>query len=340
MPKIVAGSSVGSLLAGIVGTHTREELLREFTPRMIEDGIFYSAKEPYTLVNRLKMFFSKGHTVDMVVFERFVRSAIGEYTFQEAYDKTGIILNITATDPEHNDTIRLLNYLTAPNVMIWSAVCASCAIPYVFPAHEILCKNHLGEIVPYIPERSFIDGSLAADLPTQNLSELFNVNCFIVSQVNPWVVPFMSSNKINRRSMLGVLTKILEFMRDVVVGEIKHRFNQLVQFHLVPVNLKKWVNLVTQNYHGHLTIFPIVQWRELLGIVDNPTPEDFMRCEQGSAVRTYAHVSFIKNIMTIEMALDKHYRSVKRRILYNLSRMNLTDDGKENVENSPQKSEV
>jgi len=27
----------------------------------------------------------------------------------------------------------------------------------------------------------FVDGSIGADLPMKNLSELFNVNCFIVS---------------------------------------------------------------------------------------------------------------------------------------------------------------
>ena len=33
--------------------------------------------------------------------------------------------------------------------------------------------------------RKFLDGSIGADLPMQTISELFNVNCFIVSQTNP-----------------------------------------------------------------------------------------------------------------------------------------------------------
>lgn len=36
--------------------------------------------------------------------------------------------------------------------------------------------------------RKFVDGSIGADLPMQKLSELFNVNFFIVSQVNPWYI--------------------------------------------------------------------------------------------------------------------------------------------------------
>lgn len=37
-----------------------------------------------------------------------------------------------------------------------------------------------------------MDGSVGSDLPMQRLTELFNVNTFIVSQVNPHVCPFVS----------------------------------------------------------------------------------------------------------------------------------------------------
>jgi predicted acylesterase/phospholipase RssA len=41
------------------------------------------------------------------------------------------------------------------------------------------------------------DGSVQADLPMQRLSELFNINHFIVSQVNP-----VSTNPDNSRSVV------------------------------------------------------------------------------------------------------------------------------------------
>ena len=49
-----------------------------------------------------------------------------------------------------------------------------------------------GEAVPWnqSPQR-WIDGSVDNDLPMTRLSEMFNVNHFIVSQVNPHVVPFI-----------------------------------------------------------------------------------------------------------------------------------------------------
>jgi predicted acylesterase/phospholipase RssA len=121
-----------------------------------------------------------------------LRDNIGEYTFQEAYDKFGVILNITVTGMSQHDPDRLLNYLTAPNVLIWSASAASCAIPYIFGATDLYCKDYTGVIKKYtLMNRKFVDGSIGQDLPMNKLSILFNVNNFIVSQTNPWVVPFM-----------------------------------------------------------------------------------------------------------------------------------------------------
>ena len=88
-----------------------------------------------------------------------------------------------------------MNYLTAPNVVVWSAVVASCSIPGVFEKVDLFQKLPDGSIIPYDPSRArikYVDGSVASDLPMQRIAELFNVNTFIVSQVNPHVCPFVS----------------------------------------------------------------------------------------------------------------------------------------------------
>ena len=53
-----------------------------------------------------------------------------------------------------------------------------------------MIKNEHGEIKPYHNESlrgnfSYIDGSYASDLPLRRMSELFNINTYIVSQTNP-----------------------------------------------------------------------------------------------------------------------------------------------------------
>lgn len=89
-------------------------------------------------------------------FRKCLRSNIGDFTFQEAFDRTGRILNITGKctarflellrTPTHlilpfsvtpnnsSDPPRLLNYLTAPHCLVWSATVASSSLPGKFPS--------------------------------------------------------------------------------------------------------------------------------------------------------------------------------------------------------------
>lgn len=51
---------------------------------------------------------------------------------QEAFDRTGRILNIIVAPANSNDPPRLLNYLTSPHVLVWSAAAVSSAAPGIF----------------------------------------------------------------------------------------------------------------------------------------------------------------------------------------------------------------
>ena len=55
---------------------------------------------------------------------------------------------VTAADT--NEPPRLLNYLTAPHVLIWSAVSCSSAFPYLYEAQDLYARNHMGDIVKYV----------------------------------------------------------------------------------------------------------------------------------------------------------------------------------------------
>jgi len=56
--------------------------------------------------------------MDIKTLEIFLRANLGEVTFEEAYENTGIILNITVSESGSYDDYRLLNYLTAPHVLV------------------------------------------------------------------------------------------------------------------------------------------------------------------------------------------------------------------------------
>ncbi len=63
--------------------------------------------------------------------QQALQQDIGHETFQEAFDRTGRIINITVAPLNSYDPPRLLNYITAPHVCVWSAAAASSAIPGV-----------------------------------------------------------------------------------------------------------------------------------------------------------------------------------------------------------------
>jgi len=153
----------------------------------------------------------------------YTRRWTGDLTFKEAYDKTGMILNITVTE-DSLSTSRLFNYLTTPNVLIWSCVCASCSIPGMFDNAELFIKTDDGRKLPYNPPSTrmkYVDGSVAGDLPMARMAELFNVNTFIVSQVNPHVAPFVSVDHGSITST-KLVKRLARMTKTLFANQMKH----------------------------------------------------------------------------------------------------------------------
>jgi TAG lipase / steryl ester hydrolase / phospholipase A2 / LPA acyltransferase len=162
----------------------------------------------------------------------------GDVTFGEAFAHTRRIVSIciTCRGASRGSHPRLLNYLTSPNVLLWSAVHASCALPGLFPAVELMAKNpKTGQPQPFLPGQAVADGSINADLPMQRLAELFNVNNFIVSQVNPHVNPFISEQQAGApspgRNSTRSLTRHIEYLLNL---DVQNRCRKLAKIGLFP----------------------------------------------------------------------------------------------------------
>ena len=200
MPRIISGSSVGSIMCSIVATRSWPELQSFFEDSLHSLQFFDQMGGIFTIVKRVTTF---GAVHEIRQLQIMLRHLTSNLTFQEAYDMTGRVLGITVCSPRKHEPPRCLNYLTSPHVVIWSAVTASCAFPGLFEAQELMAKDRSGEIVPYHPPfnlgpeegssqvRRWRDGSLEIDLPMMQLKELFNVNHFIVSQANPHIAPLL-----------------------------------------------------------------------------------------------------------------------------------------------------
>ena len=100
---------------------------------------------------------------------------------------------------------------------LWYAVTALCA------QVELKAKDKHGNAVPYHPHGThWVDGTIAFDLPMQRLSELFNINQFIVSQTNPWVVPFLPDNDQHVADMPFNFNGIVSRLVHVSVAQLRY----------------------------------------------------------------------------------------------------------------------
>eukprot|EP00002_Diphylleia_rotans_P036215 TRINITY_DN7959_c0_g1_i1.p1 TRINITY_DN7959_c0_g1~~TRINITY_DN7959_c0_g1_i1.p1 ORF type:complete len:575 (+),score=113.28 TRINITY_DN7959_c0_g1_i1:46-1770(+) len=309
LPRIISGSSVGAIVASIVAVKTDEELPEIFHPESLNLEVFDSPQNSSQLMRKIKRLLTQGVLMDIEKFQTALRANFGDLTFQDAYDRTGRILNITVVPAGNAEVPRLLNYLTAPHVLIWSAACASCALPGLFAPVSLMAKTVDGQIVPYHPpDVKWSDGSLALDLPLQRLAELFNVNQVIVSQVNPHVIPFLSSTldnlKPNFWNKLGAL----------IYTEVLHRFRQLSIIGLLPSFVEPILPILTQPYMGDITIIPKPAFSDYIKVVSNPSISFVSSCTTLAERNTWPKVSLIQNMMLVEQCLEKCVRKLRRAI--------------------------
>jgi NTE family protein len=189
LPDIISGSSGGALVGSVICSSRDEEL-----DELLKPDILPGLDDPTGLIRRfVSIFKTERLTVDDVwaMLEEF----LPDYTFEESFRRTGRHMNVSVAPAENHQKSRLLNADTSPNVFMREAVLASTAIPGFFPAVILMAKNDKGERQEYHSSRKWVDGSLSDDLPAKRLARLYGVNHYIVSQTNPYIIPFIDTTK-------------------------------------------------------------------------------------------------------------------------------------------------
>ncbi|GAB5592702.1 Lipase 5 [Umbelopsis nana] len=312
LPRIISGASSGSIMAALVCTRTDDEIPQLFDPLSVKLDVFERDGQPDTPLMRIERMLRHGTLYDVDILTDAMQANIGDLTFQEAFNRTRWILNITVSSSTLYDMPRLLNYLTAPNVLIWSAVAASCAVPLVYGSTQLYAKDAKGKIVPWNPSgQLYIDGSVENDLPMNKLSELFNVNHFIVCQVNPHVIPFLQTSLTTTKCK-----EFASFCMSMARGELQHRCTQLTELGIMPSLFYKLQAIMSQRYSGDITIVPEIGYSEFLKVLSNPTPQSVMEAMIRGEKATWPKMSIIKNHLQIELTIDAIiYRLRLRRVL-------------------------
>lgn len=187
LPKIISGTSSGSMVGAWAAVRTDKELEQILKPEL--ERHLKPASENWLI--KLKRLLTKGVMFDNAQWAEKLKVATkGDTTFLEAYRMSGRIFNVATAKGKHQPAA-ILNYITTPHVVLWSAVLASCALPCLLKPGVLMEKKEDGTLQPYIYHGKFHrDGSIISDIPVEQLSEIYNTKFFIVSQVNPHVVPW------------------------------------------------------------------------------------------------------------------------------------------------------
>lgn len=268
LPHIISGSSTGAMIAAGVCARNAEELREIFTD---PDSMRLDGLVPVGLARSAKT----AAWLDPEKLYEVLLHNCGEWTFAEAFARSGRALNISVSPTRLRQKPRLLTHLTAPDVLIARAALASSALPGLFPPVVLHERGSDGQVVDYVPSERWVDGSLRGDLPKQRLSRLHNVNHFIVSQTNPLVLPFMQHGR--RR---GVRATVAGLVGATVRGQGGYAADLARRARPTgPIGqlADQAYALVNQDVRGDIDIHPRLTWASYRKVVSNPTREDLDR---------------------------------------------------------------
>lgn len=166
LPNIVSGTSAGSVIGAILCTRTDEELVDDLRPEIIHKHMTCFAR-PW--LERIKSVWKTGNMFDQEDWNQLIKwFTNGDMTFEEAYQKTGRVFCITLSSTSKKAPPVLLNHLSAPNVVIASAVIASAAVPGFIPPVRLRYKDSKGNVRYYGKGgESYYDGSIRSDVRPQ-----------------------------------------------------------------------------------------------------------------------------------------------------------------------------
>ncbi|KAM3529210.1 hypothetical protein NHJ13051_002035 [Beauveria bassiana] len=337
LPRIITGTGTGALIASLVAIHTEEELpgvlngdgidLTAFTSR--SKLLNTAAESPQTfgsrwntLMRRIRRFSREGYFLDVSVLEDCVRANVGDLTFEEAYNYSKRILNITVATEGQGGVPTLLNYITAPNVLIWTAAVASnasSAALYGRRKATILCKDARGNVGPWAPANTtdfhhWSDMSYSdRDSPLQRISELFNVNHFIVSQARPYLIPFLQSD-MHGPSLVETRSKTTQLSASLVrmVGlELRHRLRQLDTLRLLPGSIRRFL-VDEQIPAAAMTLVPEVTAGDFVRLLETPTREALNYWILRGERSVWPAVAALRIRCAVENELDRSYQVVRQ----------------------------
>lgn len=299
LPSIISGASGGAFVAALVGTHSHSELEKIFDPEFLDHEVerevgFFKKYSPFT-----------GIQIPVEEVHELLERLIPDLTFHEAYELTGIQINISIAPAERHQSSRLLNAVTSPNVMIREAVMASCAVPGFYPPVMLAARDTDGSRKPYLPSRKWIDGSVSQDLPIRRLARLYGVNHSIASQTNPLVYPFVNDAKEHQSSWEILKHAGLNTSREWTMAATR-LIKRRTHFSPAASNLLNRIeSIASQTYTGDITILPPSRLFNPMRLLSSRTKEEVLTMISDGEKAAWPSIEKIRVQTKIGRTLDR-----------------------------------
>ena len=294
LPTVICGSSMGAIVAAGVGVRTDDEL----------DDFFEEPERIHRIAIRLagpRGMARNRSLLDPDQLAEHVHTNVGESTFGEAYRRTGRVLNVSVSPTRARQKPRVLSHRTAPDVLVADATNASCAIPGLFSPVALRQRGADGVVAPYVATEKWVDGSLRGDLPLRRVGRLHNVNHFVVSQANPFVLPFVTRDRRDPATRAARFAgSILRASTAAVLDETRRRAKG---------RARPWLDaahaLTSQHYGGDIDIHPRVRPTQFLRVMSNPSFKQLRGYILGGEQATWQHLALIRDQTRISRALQR-----------------------------------
>ena len=322
LPQVVSGTSGGSIVAAFISMFPEEELLKTIKPDLISR---HSVRWFPPLWKMILHFVQHSVLMSGDEFARTTEAYFGDVTFAEAFAISKRAVSIQISVGSGHGFV--LNHFTSPQVVIRTAVNASCALPGLMPPSELLAKEEAtGELIPFHPAGvTSFDGTITADIPAARLTELFNCNNFIVSQVNPHVnfVLHLADDggggkrlrhmgrSGERRAAVIKLLRVANFL----LLNIKYGMQKLLEVDLLNLRMVRTLQgILVQDFRGHVTILPELKFSDYLRILHQPSEADMAHFISNGERATWPHIEAIRLKMAGEIALQEAAAALRARL--------------------------
>ncbi|PLW06532.1 hypothetical protein PCASD_05381 [Puccinia coronata f. sp. avenae] len=317
IPTVITGTSAGALIAAFLCTHTDEELDRLLVPELAD--MITACEDPISVW--LPRMFKTGARFDTVLWaKKSSFFTMGSMTFLEAYERTGRILNVSVIPHDVHSPTTLLNYITAPNCVIFSAILASAAVPFILNPVVLLEKSKDGKVRPWQFQGKHKDGSLRVDVPLESLHLYFNTSFSVVSQVNPHIHLFFFQPRgapgqpvAHRRGKGWRGGFFMSALEQYMKIELIKNLRVIRDLELMPLlGGQTFTAVFLQRFEGTVTIWPHSRFRDWFNILTDPDRKELARMMEVGKRVTWPKIRMMSNRLRIERQVFQGRQETKR----------------------------